>query len=211
MKGYGKEIKDMPVEKWVDSDTTHPDAIDLVYNDIITKIAPKGKVLGAGDSPFPHAVLNMKYFHDHPVEEGHAINIEKSHEGSLNNFKVIHGDANDMPYEDNYFDFVYTVMMLEHNPNFWLSVQEMHRVLNPGSPLMIAIPGFVGQPEYAVNDPRDHWGHGTSCYENHTPCDCYRFSPDFFKFFALKDFDNAVVYHAMFPPRLIGVGYKPNE
>ena len=34
--------------------------IDTVYNDVITKIAPKGKVLGVGDSAFPHAVLNMQ-------------------------------------------------------------------------------------------------------------------------------------------------------
>ena len=195
----------MKIEKW---QGVH---IDEVFNDVITQIAPKGKVLGVGDSAFPHAILNMKYFHDHPVEEGVAININKPDLGQLNNFNVIYCNGHDVCYEDNYFDFVYTVMMLEHDPQFWLSVQEMHRVLKPGCPLMIAIPGFVGEPEYAVVDPRDHWGHGVSCYQNHTDCDCYRSSPDFFEFFALKDFDNATVYHAMFPPRLIGVGYKPKD
>ena len=150
----------MRLEKW---EGVH---IDTVYNDVITKIAPKGKVLGVGDSAFPHAVLNMQYFHDNPVEEGVAVNTNEKDLGHLNGFDVILCNGNDICYEDNYFDFVYTVMMLEHDPKFWLSVQEMHRVLKPGCPLMIAIPGFVGEPEYAVVDHRDHWGHGTSCYEN---------------------------------------------
>ena len=98
----------MRLEKW---EGVH---IDTVYNDIITKIAPKGKVLGVGDSAFPHAILNMQYFHDNPVEEGVAVNTNEKDLGHLNGFDVILCNGHDVCYEDNYFDFVYTVMMLSY-------------------------------------------------------------------------------------------------
>ncbi len=52
---------------------------------------------------------------------------------------VRQGDAENLPFEDNSFDVVYSNGVLHHVPDIQKAFQEVHRVLRPGGELMILI------------------------------------------------------------------------
>lgn len=63
-------------------------------------------------------------------------------------------NAHNISSEDNFFDCVCCVEMLEHDEDFFRSITEMKRVLKPGGWLIIATPsiGFSYHPY-----PKDYW------------------------------------------------------
>lgn len=68
------------------------------------------------------------------------------------------------------FDCVICLEMLEHDPFFWLSIENMRHVLRPDGYLVISTPAN-GFPEHRH------------------PVDCYRFMPDTYRFIFFKDMD----------------------
>lgn len=60
----------------------------------------------------------------------HAKEIENP------NIQLIRGEASSLPFEDNSFDFVYTRLVLMHNPNPSKIIQEMIRVCKPNGIIM---------------------------------------------------------------------------
>ncbi|MGP4041341.1 demethylmenaquinone methyltransferase [Gracilibacillus sp. D59] len=51
---------------------------------------------------------------------------------SFNNVQFIHGNAMDLPFEDNYFDYVTIGFGLRNVPDYLQTLKEMHRVVKPG-------------------------------------------------------------------------------
>ena len=49
------------------------------------------------------------------------------------------GDVEEMPYEDNSFDFVYTFGVIHHTPDMQKAVNEIYRVLKPGGKCYFAV------------------------------------------------------------------------
>lgn len=47
--------------------------------------------------------------------------------------------AEKLPYEENYFDFVYSFGVIHHTPNINAAVSEIHRVLKPGGRAVVMI------------------------------------------------------------------------
>jgi SAM-dependent methyltransferase len=66
--------------------------------------------------------------------------------------------ARRLPFEDNYFDLVVATSIFEHDPTFWLTFNEMLRVVKPS--------GFI-----YICAPSNGWVH-------RYPMDVYRFYPD---------------------------------
>lgn len=62
------------------------------------------------------------------------------------NHHVCHGDVRVLPFKDHTFDLVMSAHMLEHLSNPAQGLQEMVRVLRPGSPLVLTVtrPGLIG-------------------------------------------------------------------
>ena len=52
---------------------------------------------------------------------------------------LVTGDAENMPFEDNSMDFVYSCGVIHHSPNTEKIVAEIHRVLKPGGKCWIAV------------------------------------------------------------------------
>jgi len=182
-------------------------SVAQIYNKIISDVAPTGNILAVGDSARDHAILNMQYFKDNRENiNAIGINIVKSHCGPFNHFEIKYCNAHNIEYPDGYFDSVLSIMMLEHDPEFWLSVNEMKRVLKNGGSFIIGIPGFVNPIK--ISSDKFHLGNGTICYENHGDPDCYRFSPHAFEYFIFKGMDRVRIFYSKLPPRLIGTGYK---
>ena len=117
---------------------------------------------------------------------------------------AVTGNANDMRdvFKDDMFDLVVCSATLEHDKRFWLSVDEMKRVLRPGGLLVISVPGYIRDAE------RDQ-GRATHTYRVHYAFDYYRFSEQAVREVFFDGMRRVRVKPVMFPPRLFGHGYKP--
>jgi SAM-dependent methyltransferase len=125
---------------------------------------------------------------------------------SEDGIKAVKGNANDMRdvFKDDHFDLVVCCATLEHDKLFWLSVAEMQRVLKPGGLLIISVPGYVQDSE------RDQ-GRSTHTYRVHYKFDYYRFSEQAVREVFFAGMSRVRVKPMMFPPRIIGHGYKPTR
>lgn len=54
--------------------------------------------------------------------------------------KIIQGDAQNMPFEDNFFDVIYATALIEHLEQPMKMLKEAHRVLKPGGIIIITTP-----------------------------------------------------------------------
>lgn len=50
------------------------------------------------------------------------------------------GDIREIPFEDNSFDFIYSMGTIEHSPQYKTSLSELKRVLKPGGVGIIGVP-----------------------------------------------------------------------
>jgi glycosyltransferase involved in cell wall biosynthesis/SAM-dependent methyltransferase len=166
-----------------------------IYEDFLTSLNLRGRILGVGDSARAHAVLNYQCFRE-SYTHCTGLNIDQTHCGQFNHFDVIHGNANSMPFADDEFDAITSFSHLEHDKYFWKSLAEFKRVLKPGGKLIICLPG------YSVGDVAKET---TYCYHIHG-IDYYRFSPVAFRDVFFDGYTNVQIYSAMTPVRLIGVG-----
>ncbi|MBH9967764.1 demethylmenaquinone methyltransferase [[Bacillus] enclensis] len=61
-----------------------------------------------------------------------SIGEEKVKSSPLNNIELIHGNAMELPFEDNTFDYVTIGFGLRNVPDYLQVLKEMNRVLKPG-------------------------------------------------------------------------------
>ncbi|MEH7331382.1 demethylmenaquinone methyltransferase [Neobacillus drentensis] len=60
------------------------------------------------------------------------VGIEKVKQLKLNQVKLIHGNAMELPFEDDSFDYVTIGFGLRNVPDYLQVLKEMHRVVKPG-------------------------------------------------------------------------------
>ncbi|CAH2715738.1 Demethylmenaquinone methyltransferase [Neobacillus rhizosphaerae] len=60
------------------------------------------------------------------------VGIEKVKDQGLNQVNLIHGNAMELPFEDNSFDYVTIGFGLRNVPDYLQVLKEMHRVVKPG-------------------------------------------------------------------------------
>ena len=64
-----------------------------------------------------------------------AVGKEKTKD--ISNIKLVHGNAMDLPFEDNTFDYVTIGFGLRNVPDYQVALSEMHRVLKPGGMMVV--------------------------------------------------------------------------
>lgn len=180
-------------------------------NDLFERHLIKGNVLGVGDSAKESALLNIPYLRNSTQTTCTGINLDKKGVGKFKHFEVIKGDAHNMPFEEKHFSAVICYMMLEHDSEFWLTIEEIRRVLAPNGLLVVGVPGFIKGYTEQLND-KVSIKEGTVCYRVHDKeplfGDYYRFSATSLKKAIFKGFKDIKVDAYGDPPRLIGHGFK---
>jgi hypothetical protein len=198
-------------------------AVYAAFQEICARESIRGPVLEVGAVVGPDSLLRLPCLKN--VENRVGINIEKtpSHDGC----RMIQGNANEMSmFADGSFETVLCNATLEHDPFFWKTITEIHRVTMSGGFIVIGVPGFVGMgldsfvrrksmpglllKLAAMITRTDLLLAGTPTLGEHFfPSDYYRFSEQAVREVFLGNFHHVSVRKVMNPPRIIGWARKP--
>lgn len=181
----------------------------------------RGRVLEIGASPHHSNLLTL------PSLKEASLRIGVGLDGSMDadNYTILHQDAHDLSnFQDQSFELVISNSMLEHDPQFWITLKEAHRVLARGGWMMVGVPGFGNKGEIPlsknildaiISDPNgrnylDIFRSSSLTLSVHNyPGDFYRFSAQAMKEVILQDLVETHVLTVMQPPRVLGIGRKP--
>lgn len=125
------------------------------------------------------------------AEERIGVDLEHAHEGP--GWAIVQANAHDLPQEwERRFDLVMCNAMLEHDPEFWLTLSEIRRVAAPGALVVIGTPGYTERNNSVLGVHRH-------------PVDCYRFGEDAVRHVWFAEGYRDVQHRSVLrPPRIIG-------
>jgi SAM-dependent methyltransferase len=192
------------------------------FEKICTERPIRGSVLEIGAMPNDLSLLAMKCLDGATSKVG--IDLDGPHE--YKDFKIVKGNSNSMDcFPDNNFDAVLCSSTLEHDKYFWKTLGEIKRVTKPGGIIVISVPGYSklkaekvkglwarmpGVRKLQQNQWLNLFFTGTVTFQIHNwPGDYYRFSPQAMREVFMEGLDKVDVRTVMWPPRVMGIGYKP--
>ena len=191
-------------------------AMYRAYRELVPALT--GSVLEVGAIPSDKSLLCLPQL---KKAERVGLNIDGPYE--YDGFKIVQGNGNAMPFENDRFELVLCNAVIEHDPYFWKTIDEIKRVTKPGGLIVIGAPGyrqmFVEKvqrrlrkilPPLANNRSLNALFTATITFQVHNePGDYYRFSPQAFREVIMAGLEGVRVQSMMLPPRLVGVGTKP--
>jgi SAM-dependent methyltransferase len=198
-------------------------AVYQAFEEICAAADICGPVLEVGAAPGPDSLLRMACLRD--VAQKTGINMEKASQEE--GFEILLGNANAMGFfADGSFASVLCNSTLEHDPFFWKTLAEIHRVTASGGLIVIGVPGFAGMGAenfaprksllgrvldfFARTTKDDVFLAGTVTLGEHFfPRDYYRFTEQAVREVFLAGLRDTAVRRVMNPPRFIGWGRKP--
>jgi SAM-dependent methyltransferase len=190
------------------------DRIHAVFSELFAGLHPPPvSALEVGALPSWKCLLATTQLQDVPQRVGVNLNVE----GTFDGVHILKADGRKLPFDDCAFDLVVSNSMLEHIPDFWLAVREMHRVLSPGGVLAIGVPGYdesrrgnrLREMAFRLPAAPDLLKRGTVTMRVHDARDYYRFSRHTFEDVLLSGLDEVQIRTIMLPPRLVGSGRRP--
>lgn len=193
------------------------DRVHAVFRELCRSYGAGGAVLEVGAVPDAATLLALPEL----AAASRRVGINLEGRSRFGGFEIVGGNANAMPeFADSSFDLVLCNAVLEHDPKFWLTLEEIRRVLRVGGIAMIGVPGYVRGSSFGAKLAgvlgrmvRSAWldGVGASTPVLHVhdyPGDYYRFSEQAVREVFLAGFEVLEQRAVMVPPRLIGVGRK---
>lgn len=191
------------------------------FERICARRGAAGDVLEVGAVPSDDSLLCLKALAGAKSKVG--VNLEGP--AHFRDFEILRADANELScFPGESFDTVLCNSVLEHDKYFWKSAGEMRRVTRPGGLIVFGVPGFITLPAErtasrlarllsrlritpSLLDPLDA---STLTLRTHAfPGDYYRFSPQAVREVLLDGLEDTGLHTLMVPPRIIGVGVKP--
>lgn len=112
--------------------------LDVVFNELLTEDIRNKKVLDAG--------CGTGWFSKIAVDRGGVVTSMDLGEKLLSkvamkcNSERIVGSILEIPFSDNFFDFVVSSEVIEHVPDPYKAMQELFRVLKPGGIMVLTTP-----------------------------------------------------------------------
>src|SRR4051794_8727852 len=118
----------------------HP-AVYRVFADVCSQVDLRGPVLEIGAVPGPDSLLRLDALR--PIGPRIGLNLQGG--GACDGYEILRANANDMScFADGSFKTVLSNATLEHDPQFWKTLAEIHRVTAPGGFIAIGVPGYAG-------------------------------------------------------------------
>ncbi len=77
-----------------------------------------------------------------------ARKLRRPENQDIRNIRLWQGSAYDLPFDDETFDVVYMITVLQEIPDRWLALAEVNRVLKPNGRL--AVTEFMPDPDYPL-------------------------------------------------------------
>ena len=68
---------------------------------------------------------------------------QRKNQADLNNVQVLQGNALDMPFPDNHFDMVYSILVINLIPDYTSAFCEVRRVLKDGGVFLFSVPNIA--------------------------------------------------------------------
>ncbi len=109
---------------------------------------------GCGGGRYLVALAKLKAKEIHGIDiSGHAVQVADSRVKRLgfDGIKVQKSSVMDLPFEDNYFDYVVSSGVIHHTPDPYKSFLELSRVIKPGGKIFLSVYGKGGL-KWAIND-----------------------------------------------------------
>lgn len=138
--------------KCLAEDMLNPKKSELSFNMLKRFVNPENKkILEIGSGYGVNVIFwSKKYSLDviglEPESEGFSDTLEVSQKlcdlNGLPNNKIVVGNAENIPFPDNFFDIVYSANVIEHTNDPKQSLKESIRILKPGGILHFEMPNF---------------------------------------------------------------------
>lgn len=124
------------------------------YTDLSDLLPNEGKILDIG-SNLGEAYNYLKRFEYHGVECLEKY-VKIATERGIPNCKV--GFMEELPYEDDEFDYAWTRHVLEHSIDINIAFKEIKRVVKKDGLLAFIVPcGFHNEPAHLVERTKEGW------------------------------------------------------
>ncbi|MBM3706713.1 MAG: methyltransferase domain-containing protein [Actinobacteria bacterium] len=72
--------------------------------------------------------------------------LRKSENRDIGNIEIVHSDAHNMPFKDNFFDLAYMISVFQEIPDKVKTLSEIIRVLKTGG--LLSISEFITDPDF---------------------------------------------------------------
>jgi methyltransferase family protein len=198
----------------------HP-AIFAAFDDICRRQSASGPVLEIGATATSDTLLMLPSLAG--LRERVGVNIVPPSE--IGGCPIVQCNAHDLSrFETGHFATILCNSMLEHDPQFWLTLAEIRRVARSGALIGIGVPGFApaapGRMRNLLNRLRrlptpwrpeieSHLA-GTPVLPPHDfPGDYYRFSEQACREVLMAGLELIEIHRLLDPPRFVAAGRVP--
>jgi len=193
----------------------HP-AVYQLFQTLCQPLQLRGQVLEVGAVAGPDGLLQLPAL----ARASRRVGLNQQPQGP----GILVGNANHMDmFADGQFQAVLCNATLEHDGRFWLTLDHIRRVTEPGGYIVLGVPGYgpMGTPGHfpalpgwlhrllrALPWPALHASTPTLGVHNF-PGDYYRFSQQAVQDIFLEGLVHTRVHRVLNPPRFVGIGQKP--
>lgn len=200
------------------------DEVYTAFERLCRPLAITGKVLEIGASPFHQSLLTLPCLSRASGRIG--VGLDGAFKGPAYEIRQMNAHAL-TDFDDGAFQLVLSNSMLEHDPQFWLTLAEARRVTARGGHLALGVPGYVSMGTTPLRKlfrklvrlplVGHRWRDISTALDASSltlgihdyPGDYYRFSTQAMAEVLLAGMVDVTVQTVLSPPRILGIGRKP--